>query len=234
MVTTAQIFGTSIMKATLLDTKTQHYRFTAPALMEKFQRQFPVTLQNFSKFGCTIEKGLRVLQSRLNGLTPHSAVILEYGGNDCDFAWPEIAAAPESEHAPHTPLPRFTQLYRQMIQTVRSHQLVPILTTLPPIDAERYFAWFTTKYQLDPQRVLRWLGDVQMIYRYQELYSESVLKLSYELQCPVVDVRAAFLDKRHYKELLCEDGIHPNEQGYQLLYQAFAEFAAQQKDACSA
>ena len=38
--TDVHIFGTSIMKATLLDPKTQRYRFTAPQWMEKFQQQY--------------------------------------------------------------------------------------------------------------------------------------------------------------------------------------------------
>ena len=55
-----QIFGTSIMKATLLDTKTKHYRFTAPQWMKRFEAQFPVQVSNYAKFGSTIEKGSRI------------------------------------------------------------------------------------------------------------------------------------------------------------------------------
>ena len=113
-----------------------------------------------------------------------------------------------------------------MIEDLRARDVLPILITLPPIDAERYFAWFTEKGRLDRAPILSWLGDIQMIYRYQELYSESVLKLSYQTHCPLVDIRSAFLDKRCYQQLLCQDGIHPNEKGYQLIYQSFAEFAA--------
>lgn len=215
-----QIFGTSIMKATLLDTKTKHYRFTAPQWMKRFEAQFPVQVSNYAKFGSTIEKGRRILQTRLPQLPSHSHALLEFGGNDCDFNWQTIAEAPDREHTPYTPLSRFTALYRQMIQSLRAHHISPILLTLPPIDADRYFAWFTQKGGLDQNRILRWLGDVQMIYRYQELYSETVIKLAYQTNCPLVDVRSAFLDKRNYRDLLCEDGIHPNENGYRLVYDA--------------
>ena len=49
--TDVHIFGTSIMKATLLDPKTQRYRFTAPQWMEKFQQQYPFHVLNHAKFG---------------------------------------------------------------------------------------------------------------------------------------------------------------------------------------
>ena len=140
-----QIFGTSIMKATLLDTKTKHYRFTAPQWMKRFEAQFPVQVSNYAKFGSTIEKGRRILQTRMPQLPSHSHALLEFGGNDCDFNWQTIAEAPDREHTPHTPLSRFTALYRQMIQSLRAHHISPILLTLPPIDADRYFAWFTQK-----------------------------------------------------------------------------------------
>ena len=224
--TDVHIFGTSIMQATLLDPKTQRYRFTAPQWMEKFQQQYPFHVLNHAKFGSTIEKGYRILQANLQKLRPHSIALLEYGGNDCDHGWQEVALAPKQEHHPHTPLCKFTAVFQQMIEDLRARDVLPILITLPPIDAERYFAWFTEKGRLDRAPILSWLGDIQMIYRYQELYSESVLKLSYQTHCPLVDIRSAFLDKRCYQQLLCQDGIHPNERGYQLIYQSFAEFAA--------
>ena len=48
--TDVHIFGTSIMKATLLDPKTQRYRFTAPQWMEKFQQQYPFHVLNHAKY----------------------------------------------------------------------------------------------------------------------------------------------------------------------------------------
>ena len=68
--TDVHIFGTSIMKATLLDPKTQRYRFTAPQWMEKFQQQYPFHVLNHAKFGSTIEKGYRILQANLQKLRP--------------------------------------------------------------------------------------------------------------------------------------------------------------------
>lgn len=65
-----------------------------------------------------------------------------------------------------------------------------------------------------------------MIYRFQELYSDTVVRIAHETNTMLVDVRSSFLNKRNFSELLCEDGIHPTEQGYNLIKQTFFEFAS--------
>ena len=35
--------------------------------------------------------------------------------------------------------------------------------------------------------------------------------------CPVLDLRRLFLQKQDYRQYLCDDGIHPNEEGHQLI-----------------
>ena len=69
--TDVHIFGTSIMKATLLDPKTQRYRF-CPSMDGKFQQQYPFVLLNHAKFGSTIEI-ISYLAGNLQKLRPHSA-----------------------------------------------------------------------------------------------------------------------------------------------------------------
>ena len=44
-------------------------------------------------------------------------------------------------------------------------------------------------------------------------------KIAREENCPVLDLREAFLNQWHYEDFLCEDGIHPNEKGYRLIEQ---------------
>ena len=197
-----QIFGDSIMRGTLLNPITKRY-CTNTEPLKRFEACFALQIRNQSRFGNTITRGCKQLRESLDRGGPCDMILLEYGGNDCDHGWQEVALAPKQEHHPHTPLCKFTAVFQQMIEDLRARDVLPILITLPPIDAERYFAWFTEKGRLDRAPILSWLGDIQMIYRYQELYSESVLKLSYQTHCPLVDIRPAFLDKRCYQQLLC-------------------------------
>lgn len=218
-----EIYGDSIMRGVILDRVTNRYGFNKENHVQEFERAFPLQIQNKASFGCTITKGKKMLEKALQKEQYSDMILLEFGGNDCDFQWPQIAAAPEAEHFPNTPLPLFVETYRSMIRLLQAHNIVPIVVSLPPIDAERYFAWFT-RNGLNQENILRWLGDVQMIYRHQELYSLAVTKIAYETGSLFADVRSAFLDKHNYKDLLCEDGIHPNPAGHRLIVEVLRDF----------
>ena len=110
-----------------------------------------------------------------------------------------------------------------MVRKLLRHDIVPILTTLPPLEPQLFFDWWCGR--LDREAVRRWLGSECNIYAHQERYSRAVEQLAREEHVPLVDIRGAFLDHGHLDTLLCEDGTHPNSAGQALIGQAFREFA---------
>jgi len=218
-----QIFGDSIMRRVIYDEEKSRYRFLSDNDLKKFASQYNLKIKNNSLFGCTIEKGLELLKSKLN-TAKNGLMLLEYGGNDCDYDWQQIANSPESEHLPATPLADFTAAYSHFIDEARARGFKPILMNLPPIDAEKYFSWVSAKCS-SKENLVNWLGDIQMIYRFQELYSTASADIAHKKNCVFIDIRSRFLDKRNFKSLLCADGIHPNEQGYALILDAFYQAA---------
>ncbi len=70
-----------------------------------------------------------------------------------------------------------------------------------------------------------WLGDIRTIYIHQERYSRAVEKIALEVQVPLIDLRGAFLKAGDVKELLCEDGTHPNTLGQKVMASSFDNFA---------
>lgn len=222
-----QIFGDSVMRGVILDDATKRYRFAPAVNFERFEDAFHFSIDNRSKFGCTVEKGYRLLRKALGCGQPSDYALLEFGGNDCDFNWAEVAAEPDKPHLPHTPPDEFRKLLSTMVKDLKASGIQPIIMSLPPIDAERYFNWIT-RDGLSREKILAFLGDVQQIYRYQELYSNLATQTALQTGCLFVDVRSAFLQvSRCFKDLLCEDGIHPSQQGQTLIYQVFSDFAAQ-------
>lgn len=217
------IFGDSIMKGVVLGESDRRYKISSSLGVDAIAKRFGLELDNRSRFGCTVEKGTTVLRRTIEREPGCGVVVLEYGGNDCDFNWPEVSAAPEAEHEPHTPLGRFREIYASAIEYLRSKSITPILTTLPPICAERYLNWIC-RDGLSRENILSWLGDTNAIYRYQERYSRAVEQLAVKYAVPLVDLRGAFLEKRQMEELYCEDGIHPNDQGQLLIRDTFAKF----------
>lgn len=212
------IFGDSILKGVVLD-RDQKYRVGSGLGLEQLGAAHGLTIENHSRFGCTSGKGLAALDRLLARGERPEAVVLGYGGNDADFDWAEVAAAPEAEHLPHTPLAQFVALYQDAIARLRALGIRPVLITLPPVCAGRYFHWIT-RSGLSAQAILRWLGDVEAIYRYQERYSRALEGLARDSGCLCVDLRGALLQNRCLEPYYCEDGIHPNEAGQQVLHQA--------------
>ena len=111
--------------------------------------------------------------------------------------------------------------YQKAIQLIQEKKGNPILLTLPPLEPKRYFQWISRN--LHPDNILHWLGGVDTIYRWQEMYNMKVLLLAQKLHVPVVDIRSAFLAQHGYQALLCEDGIHPNRKGHRFIYKTIMQ-----------
>ncbi|MEE0439602.1 MAG: SGNH/GDSL hydrolase family protein [Ruminococcus sp.] len=211
------VFGDSISKGVVFQEEANRYGTVKKELQaELHQWTDDLQVDNFSIMGCTIRKGLSVLQRHLPKIKKYQNVLLEFGGNDCDFDWKDVSEHPNISHQPNTPPEEFEALYTEMIGEIRKQGGSPILLSLPPLDPQRYFNWISRN--LNAANILHWLGGVDTIYRWQEMYSMKVALLASKLSVPFIDFRSAFLERHHYGNLLCADGIHPNLEGHKLIY----------------
>ena len=221
------VLGDSILKGIQVEQDTGKYvtlnNIDVPALESRFGLQ----IQNNSHFGATVDKGKKIFERLLKRTSDYDYVIMDFGGNDCNHCWDQIAADPEGEHTPNVPLNEFIERYRNLIRAVKGAGIEPVLTTLPPLVSQRFFDWWCNG--LDKSAVLRWLGDVNNIYSWQENYSRAIERLAYQENVRLVDVRGAFLDHGHIEDLLCVDGTHPNSAGQALITNAFYSFAEQRE-----
>ncbi len=218
-----EVFGDSILKGIQLNPFSKKYQVDNHIGIDALSSRFSLQIENRSKFGCTLGKGYELLRKFLDSGFRCDAVVMDFGGNDCDFDWKAVSEDPTAEHSPHTPLALFVELYQKAIELVRRHGIVPILTTLPPLVPQRFFDWFCGKY--NRENILSWLGDINAIYRYQENYSRTVGKIAQAAAVPLVDLRGVFLRHRRIEGFFCEDGTHPNTEGQKLITGAFLEFA---------
>lgn len=216
------LLGDSILKGIQVDLGNRRYRPQNEIDTAALESEFQLSIHNDAHFGATVRKGSRLLERMLDRGLACDMMVMDFGGNDCDFRWNEIAEDPAGTHLPNVPLEEFVELYRTMLRKVRARGIQPILTNLPPLDSQRFFDWWCGG--LDREAVLRWLGDVGNIYAWQERYSRAVERLAREERVPLVDIRGAFLDHGHLEQILCADGTHPNTEGQQLITQAFRDF----------
>ncbi|MDR1506150.1 MAG: SGNH/GDSL hydrolase family protein [Treponema sp.] len=219
------VFGDSILKGIQIDTENKRYCVKNYIDIEQISQKHSLVVNNYSIFGCTIRKGGLMLQKRIDNGKSYDIVVMEYGGNDCDFNWKEIADNPDAEHTPNTPLDVFFATYCQIIGMLKKCFIVPVLTNLPPLEPQRFFDWFCKG--LNKNNILKWLGGINTIYRAQETYSRMVEKIALKTKTHLVDLRSAFLKHRRIEDLLCEDGTHPNTAGQKIITETFLDFKLQ-------
>ena len=213
--------GDSIMKGVLLQSEGEcnHYSLADKTILDCCAERLGGEGLNLGKMGCTIEAGERILDRCLSKVSGAKYVLLEYGGNDSDYNWQEIAEAPEKKHFPRTRLEIFEQVYERVINKIKEMGAIPLVLSLPPMDAERYFAFFSQKWNEDfRSNVMCWLGgSTNTIMSGHELYNLATMKVAQRTGVQWIDVTSGLLKNRDFRTYLCDDGVHPNEQGQRLI-----------------
>lgn len=212
------VLGDSVAKGIILDKVSEKYITTKNSCVELFKDMTGTPVKNLSHFGSTIVHATKLFYRHEKDMDPSDPVVLEFGSNDCDFQWAEIAEAPDAIHFPNVPLDQFVSKYSELIDLMREKGLSPILTNLSPIHAQKFFKWVSRG--LDKDAILHWLKDIEHIYRWQERYSLAVHEIAIAKSVPLINIRKNFLEPHPLSDYLCEDGMHPNEKGHQLIAEA--------------
>lgn len=209
------IFGDSVGRGVIYDPEKEGYD-TDRGFVSMLEKEWEMKADNFTRFGQTIDVGLAMLRKKI-GKTEADTVFLEFGGNDCDFHWKEIAADPDAFHAPKTTLSEFIRIYKEMIEEVRAAGKTPIVIDLPPIEHNFYFDWVSRGVSGD--NILKWLEhDKKEIYRWHESYSYAIYNVCRENRVKMINVRSGF-DGKDLALLVCKDGIHPNVDGHRIIFE---------------
>lgn len=210
------IWGDSLLMGVGFDELQNRYAILRGHCVQQLKTILPYPVENHALMGCTVSKGYEMLSA--SKLQPGGLVLIEFGGNDCALDWAAVAADPSKDHQPKTPLDVFTQILEQCVAKIRQADMQPMLAIPTPLHAQRFFDWVTQK--LDRAAVLSFLGDIERIYRWQELYALLVCTTASKLNCPLLDLRNPFLAVKGYERLLCIDGMHPNIAGHALMLEA--------------
>lgn len=207
-------WGDSIFKGIVFDEIRGRYVILKKSTARLIGEALNLPIINNSLMGRTAPEGLDALIQAQDSME-NALVLIEYGGNDCDFDWAEIANEPEREHLPKTTLEQFAKSLKETVDLVRRRGGLPIFCSLPPLDASRYFEWISRG--LSKEGILKYLGEVPAIFRWQRDYSDRVEQVARQEGCACLPLRDAFVTYTGDDDLMCIDGIHPNEQGHVLM-----------------
>ncbi|HCW04568.1 MAG TPA: G-D-S-L family lipolytic protein [Clostridium sp.] len=210
------VYGDSISKGVVYDEVKERYVVLKENFVNLVGNNLKAAIHNRGKFGNNIIRGQEKLEKDVLKRDP-DILLIEFGGNDCDYDWQAIANNPEGEFSPKTDLELFSKTLNNIIDYCRKLNILPMLMTLPPLDSKRYFKWVSKKDRKAEKNILKWLGDVNRIYYWQEQYSKKGAEVAKENDVELIDVREAFLKEKEYSKFLCIDGIHPNKEGHKLI-----------------
>ncbi len=215
------VFGDSILRGITYSAEQSRYLVYKDYGMKAISEEIGLPIENKSRMGATILRGKDIIDSSAEEIGSDTAVLLEFGGNDCDFNWQEISDDPAGKHLCNTPEEEFLSAYRTTIRSLKAKGAKVALCSMLPIDCEKYFAWISKNK--NPDAILSWLGDVSMIYRFAEHYDRLVEDLARSENCPLINLRDSFLLSHRYRDLLSADGIHPTEEGHALIHRVIAK-----------
>ncbi len=208
-----KIYGDSILKGVTFNEELNRYKLCGYKFNELAENGIEV--ENNCKMGATIEEGFKIMQDTLGECDKDTVVILEYGGNDCNYNWSAVADNPNGDFLPNTPAERFQRVYLDMVNYARSKGAVVAICNLVPIDSQRFMNWVSRGLNFD--NILNWLGDINRIARWQEYYSHIAEKVAMIAKCPILDLRSSFLSHCSMPKMIGIDGIHPSPEGHSLI-----------------
>ena len=216
-----EIFGDSILKGVMYSEEQKKYKLCQDSKFSELT-QYGIEVKNNSKMGATITDGLNIMSRRIDSIDKDTIVLLSYGGNDCDFMWNEISNNPNGKFFAKTPENEFIEKYETAVNYAKSKGAEVVIASLIPIDADKYMNWISRNLNYD--NILSWLGDVSMLYRWQEHYNYVVENIASKLNCKQIDLRSGFLLNHNYSGLLCADGIHPTQYGHSIIKSTLSQF----------
>ena len=214
------VFGDSILKGAVTGTNSGHlFDIIAENSLAIAQKTLGFELNNQSVFGNIISKAQRKFAKMMERGEHFDLGIIESGGNDCDYDWPPVSENPfpaDISHKPRTTLSDFIHIIDEMTSVMRGNKITPLLMTMPPLVPDWWFEHICAGNNRD--NILRFLdGNPHKLYENHERYNIAIVDFARSADVQFVDMRKAMLDAPNYRNLMCKDGIHPNQKGYEYM-----------------
>ena len=212
------VFGDSILKGVItIPDSGKLFDVTENDSLTLAQKKLGFELDNRSIYGNITSKGLVKLQKFFDKGETADFCIIEFGSNDCDYDWGTLIQK--------VPLADYLENLKQMISLCRANKVTPLMMGLIPYVCDD---WFKTIIKgQDEAAILNFLGGTaETLGKNQLIYKNAQAEFVKENKVQFLDPWTIF---EGHKELMCYDGIHPNEKGYQLLADAWIKFLSEIK-----
>ncbi|WP_022933377.1 SGNH/GDSL hydrolase family protein [Treponema bryantii] len=212
------VFGDSILKGVItIPNSDKLFDVTENDSLSLAQKELGFELDNRSIYGNITSKGLVKLQKFFEKGGEADFCIIEFGSNDCDYDWGTLVQK--------VPLAEYLENLSAMVKLCRDNKVTPLMMGLIPYVCDD---WFKTIIKgQDQVAILNFLGGTaETLGKNQLIYKNAQADFVQKNKVQFLDPWTIF---EGHKEFMCYDGIHPNEEGYKLLSQAWIKFLSEVK-----
>ena len=207
------VFGDSILNGVItIPNSGKLFDTTENDSLTLAQKELGFELDNRSIYGNITCKGLVKLQKFFEKGGEADFCIIEFGSNDCDYDWGTLVQK--------VPLEEYLENLSQMISLCRANKVTPLMMGLIPYVCNDWFKTIIKGH--DEAAILKFLGGTaETLGKNQLIYKNAQADFVKKNNVQFLDPWDIF---QGHKELMCYDGIHPNEAGYEKLSQAWIKF----------
>ena len=212
------VFGDSILKGVItIPNSGKLFDTTENDSLSLAQKELGFELDNRSIYGNITSKGLVKLQKFFEKGGEADFCIIEFGSNDCDYDWGTLIQK--------VPLAEYLENLAAMVKLCREHKVTPLMMGLIPYVCDD---WYQTIIKgQNEAAILDFLGgSSETLGKNQLIYKDAQADFVQKNNVQFLDPWTIF---EGHKELMCYDGIHPNEKGYELLSKAWIKFLSEVK-----
>ncbi len=232
MVTSIIAWGDSILKGVVSGGDSKRFDITENDSLSQACKALGIELANKSVFGSWMTKTRRTQDRSIRAGNIAQMAIIESGSNDSDYDWIAVNQNPDADHLQRCPIDEFKALMQEAVEVARQNKITPVIMIPNPLVPDWWFKnicigndenvirkFVERKYGLQEQNALQDQNSAAALrlYQNQELYSITAANLARSLNVQTVDMRSEFLAHPNYRELMCLDGVHPNQAGYDFM-----------------
>lgn len=232
MTTSIIAWGDSILKGVVSGGDSKRFDITEKDSLSQACAALGIELTNKSVFGSWMTKTRRTQDRSIRAGNIAQMAIIESGSNDSDYDWIAVNQNPDADHLQRCPLDEFKALMREAVEVARQNKITPVIMIPNPLVPDWWFKnicigndenvirkFVERKYGLQEQNALQGQNSAAALrlYQNQELYSIAAANLARSLNVQTVDMRSEFLAHPNYRDLMCLDGVHPNQAGYDFM-----------------
>ncbi len=213
-------WGDSILKGVVSGGDSKRFDITEKDSLSQACAALGIELANKSVFGSWMTKTRRTQDRSLRNGANAQIGIIESGTNDSDYDWSAVSANPDADHLQRCPLDEFSRLMEEAVSVARQNKITPVIMIPTPLVPEWWFKNICIGN--DEAAILKFLkaekvAAAMRLYQNQELFSFAAANVARSLNVQIVDIRSEFLAHPNYKSLMCLDGVHPNQAGYDFM-----------------